>query len=277
MYADDTHLTYADNDICSLEASLNQDLLNINNWLFANKLTLNMTKTEFMLIGSRQKLNSLSVLPDWEINGTQLNRVDFTKSLGVLIDENLTWSNHINAISKKISSGIGSIKRISRCVPPATLHNIYHGLVQSHFDYCSVVWGNCAKTLSDKLQRLQNRAVRVLTHSSYDADANLLLKEQLWQARLVSGQALRAPKECLKTFKRVPFTSMEDEVYLFMVSTQLKHPVRQIPVSVSVRGIYVAGSFIHHTTLTSCIICTNLLNELLQFCLSNISDPWFCP
>ena len=167
MYADDTHLTYADNDICSLEASLNQDLLNINNWLLANKLTLNMTKTEFMLIGSRQKLNSLSVLPDLEINGTQFNRVDFTKSLGVLIDENLTWSNHINAISKKNSSGIGSIKRISRC----------HGLVQSHFDYCSVVWGNCAKTLSDKLQRLQNRAVRVLTHSSYDADANLLLKE----------------------------------------------------------------------------------------------------
>ena len=107
MYADDTHLTYADNDI-----------------------------------------------PDLEINGTQLNRVDFTKSLGVLIDENLTWSNHINAISKKISSGIGSIKRICRCVPPATLHNIYHGLVQSHFDYCSVVWGNCAKILSDKLGQI---------------------------------------------------------------------------------------------------------------------------
>ena len=192
MYADDTHLTYADNDICSLEASLNQDLLNINNWLIANKLTLNRTKTEFMLIGSRQKLNSLSVLPDLEINGTQLNRVDFTKSLGVLIDENLTWSNHINAISKKISSGIGSMKRISHCVPPATLHNIYHGLVQSHFDYCSVVWGNCAKTLSDKLQRLQNRAVRVLTHSSYDADANQLFKELGWDNLETRRQKLKA-------------------------------------------------------------------------------------
>ena len=74
----------------------------------------------------------------------------------------------------------GSIKRISHCVPPATLHSIYHGLVQSHFDYCSVVWGNCAKTLSDKLQRLQNRAVRVLTNTCYDADANQLLKELGW-------------------------------------------------------------------------------------------------
>ena len=129
-------------------------------------------------IGSRQKLNSLSVPPDLEINGEQLNRVDFTKSLGVFIDENLTWSNHINAISKKISSGIGSIKRISHCAPPAT--TIYHGSVQSHFDYCSVVWGSCAKTLSVKLHRLQNRAVHVLTHSSNDADANQLYKELGW-------------------------------------------------------------------------------------------------
>ena len=54
------------------------------------------------IIGSRQNLNSLSAIPALEINGTQLNRVNFTKSLGVLIDENLTWSNHINAITKKI-------------------------------------------------------------------------------------------------------------------------------------------------------------------------------
>ena len=67
MYADDTHLTYADNDICSIEASLNQDSSNINRWLIANKLTLNMTKTEFMLIGSRQKLNSLSAILLWKL------------------------------------------------------------------------------------------------------------------------------------------------------------------------------------------------------------------
>ena len=91
-------LTYADSNICSIEASLNQDLSNINRWLISNKLTLNMTKTEFMLIRSRQKLNSVSAIPALEINETQLNRANFTKSLGVLIDENLTWSNHINAI-----------------------------------------------------------------------------------------------------------------------------------------------------------------------------------
>ena len=72
-----------------------------------------MTKTEFMLIGSRQKLNSLSVLPGLEINGTQLNRVNFTKSLGVLIDENLTWSNHINAISEKFLMALDLLNELA--------------------------------------------------------------------------------------------------------------------------------------------------------------------
>ena len=113
-------------------------------------------------------------------------------SLGVSTDENLTWSNHINAITKKASSGIGSIKRISLCVPPATLYNIYHGLAQSRFDYCSVVWGNCAKHYLTNYRDFKNRAVRVLIHTSYDADANQLLKELGWDNLETRRQKLKA-------------------------------------------------------------------------------------
>ena len=91
----------------------------------------------------------------------------------MLIDENLTWKNNVDALSKKIASGFGAINRINHCLPPTASHDVYYGLVQSLFDYRSVVWGNCGKT--DKLQRLQNRAARVLTNSNYDADASLLL------------------------------------------------------------------------------------------------------
>ena len=55
MYADDTHLTFASNDITHLERGLNEDLAKVNEWLIANKLTLKKSKTEFMLIGSRQR------------------------------------------------------------------------------------------------------------------------------------------------------------------------------------------------------------------------------
>ena len=63
MYADDIHLTYSNGNIHSIQSSQNEDLLNINRWLTTNKLMLNRTKTEFMLIGSRQKLNNLPSLP----------------------------------------------------------------------------------------------------------------------------------------------------------------------------------------------------------------------
>ena len=108
MYADDTNLTYASNDIYVLESKLNQDLESVNKWLISNKLTLNMTKTEYMLIGSRQRLRTLSENPNLKINSVPINRVSTTKSLGVIIDENLSWSSHIDKLTKKVASGIGA-------------------------------------------------------------------------------------------------------------------------------------------------------------------------
>jgi len=54
-------------------------------------------------------------------------------------------------------------------------------LVQPHFNYCSIAWGNCGKKLSEKLEKLQNRAARILTSSSYDADAGYLLQQLRWK------------------------------------------------------------------------------------------------
>ena len=66
-------------------------------------------------------------------------------------------------------------------MPQSTLLSIYNSLVQPHFDYCSLVWGNCGKTLSNKLQKLQNCAARVITSSSYDADVNSLFDKLSWK------------------------------------------------------------------------------------------------
>ena len=161
--------------------TLNKDLLNISKWLITNKLTHNMTKTEFMLSGSRQKLNTLTASPVLNINGTPINQVSPSKSLGARIDANLTWVSHIEKLAKKVASGIAAIKRIRQFVPPATLHLIYKALIQPHFDYCNVVWGSCGVKLADKLQKLQNRAARALTFSSYDADASHLFQNLNWK------------------------------------------------------------------------------------------------
>ncbi|PFX17895.1 Retrovirus-related Pol polyprotein from type-1 retrotransposable element R1 2 [Stylophora pistillata] len=181
MYADDTHLTYAGSNLENVQFCLNEDLENVFNWLQANKLTLNMTKTEFMLIGSRQRLNTLTASPTIRMNNTQVSQVTATKSLGVIIDDKLDWHSHIEKLTKKIASGIGALKRIRHLIPASTLHLIYQALVKPHFDYCDIVWGSCGKTLRDKLQKLQNRAARVLTFSNYDADATELLEFLGWK------------------------------------------------------------------------------------------------
>ena len=81
MYADNTHLTYTSNNIHNIQTSLNEDLENVHNWLRANKLTLNMTKTEFMLIGSRQRLSTVTVSPTLAINDFRVTQVATAKSL----------------------------------------------------------------------------------------------------------------------------------------------------------------------------------------------------
>ena len=163
MYADDTHLTCAGDCVDNRQLYLNLDLENVHNWLRANKVTLNRTKTEFMLIGSRQRLSTLTDSPTITINDNQVSQVTTAKSLGVTIDNKLDWSSQIDKLTKKVASGIGAIKRIRHLVPQATLHPIYQALIQPHFDCCNVVWGNCGITLLKKIQKLQNRASRVLT------------------------------------------------------------------------------------------------------------------
>ena len=147
MYAD-THLTYAGDCMGNLQLYLNQDLDNVHDWLRANKLTLNMTKTEFILIGSRQRLSTLTDSPTITINDNPVSQVTTAKSLGVTLDNKLDWSSYIGKLTKTVASGIGAIKRIRHLVRQASLHLIHQALIQPHFDYCNIVWGNCGMTQS---------------------------------------------------------------------------------------------------------------------------------
>ena len=99
MFADDTNITFSASTLIDLEKCLNTELRSLNRWLISNKLSLNVAKTEFLVIGSNQRLHSLS---DDQINveiiAKLITKVKEAKSLGVIIDEHLSWSNHIDAL-----------------------------------------------------------------------------------------------------------------------------------------------------------------------------------
>ena len=105
MYADDTHITYADVDVNSIQLNLNHHLANLNKWHISYKLTLNAATTEFMLIGSTQKLSTLSSQPELSIDNAPIVKVTSVKSLGIYIDENLRWQTHFDKLSKRSLPG----------------------------------------------------------------------------------------------------------------------------------------------------------------------------
>ena len=108
-------------------------------------------QTEFLVIGSNQRLHSSSDEHiNIEIDAKLITKVKEAKPLGVLI-KHMSWSNHIDALSKKISSAIGALKRIRPFLSEHTALQIYQALVLPHFDCSSSVWGDCNLTLRDKL------------------------------------------------------------------------------------------------------------------------------
>jgi len=168
MFVDDTNITSVASTIADLENVVNSELKNLNRWLITNRLSLNVAKTEFMVIRSNQRIHVLSNNQiNVEIDGKSIKRVDEAKSLSLLIDEHLSWAKLIEEKIKKISSAIGALKRMTTHLRSTALQ-IYQALILPRFDYCSSVWDELNVTLSDKLQNLQNRAARAITRSSYD-------------------------------------------------------------------------------------------------------------
>ena len=168
MFADDTSLSRTFNNIIELNNELIPSFINIFEWLKANKLSLNTVKTDFMIIGTSKRLEHLDTSPETTpyalyINNAPIRRVKQAKNPGLIIDEHLSWEQHIEYISGKRRRNIGILKRMSTVLPNESLDMIYKTLIEPHIRYCSVVWGNCEEALKDKLQNLQNRAARIIT------------------------------------------------------------------------------------------------------------------
>ena len=106
-----------------------------------------------------------------------LNRASSTKFLGVIIDENLTWKNHIYAISKTISRNTGMLTKLKHFVPENILHSLYCTLILPYINYGVLIWGNTSKIYLDKIFKLQKWAIRTISNSHYRSHTGLLFSK----------------------------------------------------------------------------------------------------
>ena len=204
MCADDTSISIPASSLPELELVLNTELANLHEWLNVNKLSLNIAKTELMLIGSRQRLASTTIGHSLtvQIEGHEIDRVPHTKSLGLYINQNLSWYKHVNKTAKIISSGMGALKRLRPFICDDTTILLYRALIEPYFDYCCPVWDGLSNELADKLQKLQNRAIRVITKSDYYSSATALRSKLGWD-----NLCTRREKQKLKTM----FKTLNDQ------------------------------------------------------------------
>ena len=184
MYADDTSLCLKSKDISQLNEAINVDLERLDSWLKGNKLSLNVAKTQSMLIATKPKqqtLNNAAGKPNLEIRGRELDVVKKTKYLSVQVNNSLDWKKHIKAVSSKVSRAIGFLKHARNILPMASLKTLYSGIVEPHFRCCCSLWGCCGTTDINHLQKLQNRAARIVTNSSFDSPSRPLIVSLGWK------------------------------------------------------------------------------------------------
>ncbi|MBY0580901.1 MAG: hypothetical protein K2P53_04385 [Rickettsiales bacterium] len=177
MFADDTTLFHSHNNIISLFQVANNELEQISNWLNANCLSLNTVKTKFSLFHSKRKFQYIpKSLPMLYINNMEIERSFTNKLLGVLIDENLSWRDHIKYISNKISRNIGILYKTRQILDKSTQIQLYFAFIHSYLSYGNIVWGSTNKSKLKCLLKQQNHAARIIYFQNRFTNAKPLLR-----------------------------------------------------------------------------------------------------
>ena len=160
FFADDSNIFISGNDPDKLVTSMNEEMSKIIEWLRTNRLSLNIEKTHFMMF--RKRKQKITFNNELLIDDKKVEQVEKAKFLGVYVDSSLTWQDHIQYIEGKIARALGVICKARKFFYTATLKTLYYSFLYPYLNYCIEVWGNTFPTYITPLNRLQNRAIRII-------------------------------------------------------------------------------------------------------------------
>ena len=146
------------------------ELTKLKKWFDINKLSLNVSKTKFIVFGNRKVHDEVTL----KIDDVEIERVAENKFLGVIIDKKLNWKTHIKYIKSKISKSIAILHKTKHILDQRSLHMLYSSLITPYLTYCAELWGNTYKTNTNCIVLLQKRAIRIVNGVDYIHPTNLL-------------------------------------------------------------------------------------------------------
>ena len=159
LYADDTSAFTSNKDISLLNNTMSNGLNKSNKWFQSNKLSLNLKKSNFMLFGTHNKTKKYNNRFKLHLDNEEISHVDAYKFLGLTVDQSLTWNNHINGLSKKCSSNIGTLNKVKNFLPESALLSLYNTLILSHINYGITAWSIAGVSAKNRLHILQKTGI----------------------------------------------------------------------------------------------------------------------
>jgi len=174
-FADDTNLIFSHKDPAMIPKVMNSQLAILYDWLCANRLSLNVDKTEFTIFRPFSKLTDDRIT--LKLAGTKIFESLKVKYLGIILDSKLSWKIHIDELCKKLGRTVGMLYKIRQQCNKRVLRSLYFSLFESHLSYGLPVWGSAKKALIQRLFILQKKAIRAIMFTEYDAHTSPLFKD----------------------------------------------------------------------------------------------------
>ena len=164
----------------------NSELSTFYEWAVSNRLTVNSSKTNYMLISNR-----FSRGDDFTFNISLNNQILVRKNsvmyLGVLMDDQLKFKDHTLHIGSKIASSIGILYRVSNCVPRSVMFNLYYSLVYPYLNYCNLIWCGTFWNHLNSLWLSQKKILRLINLKPFRHHTNeLFLSSKILKLRDVN-------------------------------------------------------------------------------------------
>ena len=149
---------FSNKSIPTLQSHANESLAKLFDWFTANKLTLNTDKTCYTVFSNAKKKPRVTL----SLNGTEVLGVSVSKYLGIYLDENLNWKNHVSHIITKLNQLSGAFHYLAKYIDNDRINQIYYAYVFPYIKYGIEIFGTCDSTTLKPLQTAQNKILKTL-------------------------------------------------------------------------------------------------------------------
>jgi len=177
IFADDTTIYSESKCINTLYNNINTDLMSLSDWFKSNKLSLNISKTNYMLftnnVTNEAALNKLRLT----IGTEEIEKKHNIKFLGIIIDDKLNWQKHIEYTKNKISGTTYVLKMVKNVLPYQNMKTLYNSLIQPYLEYGIINWGGTHENHLNKLRVQQKKTIRMITRSKYNEHTKPIFKQ----------------------------------------------------------------------------------------------------